>query len=207
MSELTQNINVRMTHEMKKKIMDESYKRGISISAYILFLIQEHWERPCLVQNDIQGEYNPREHEEGEICDKEYKEMYLEAEDEIKRLGIYSNRLLEILEENSITVLHPKRIGLFEREKAINNGTLQELLKIEKDPKSITAVSQNKEQLLKASEKIRFIEQRLNSYETPVLKSIFRFTQGQVSLAPSIRDLPDVVQFLANSYNQQFLNS
>jgi hypothetical protein len=207
MSELTQNINVRMTHEMKKKIMDESYKREISISAYILFLIQEHWERPYQVQNEIQGEDNAIELEEGEISDKEYKEMYLEAEDEIKKLGIYSNRLLEILEENSITIIHPKRIRLSEREDAINNGTLEEILRIEKDPKSIKSISQNKEQLVKASEKIRFIEQRLNSYETPVLKNIFRFTQGQASLAPSIKDLPDVVQYLAYSYNNQFLNS
>ena len=205
MSELTQNINVRMTHDMKKKIMDESYKRGISISAFILFLIQEHWERPYQVQNAIQGEEDI-ELEEGEISDKEYKEMYLEAEDEIKRLGIFSDRLLEILEENSITVLHPKRIGLFEREKAINNGTIQEILKIEKDPKSIKAISKNKELLAKSSEKIRFLENRLNSYETPVLKKIFHFTRGHASTAPYIKDLPDVVQFLSNSYTQQFLN-
>jgi hypothetical protein len=207
MSELTQNINVRVTHEMKKKIMDESHIREISISSYILFLIQDHWEKSKNAPNNSQVEVIEKELEDGEISMSEYKEMYLEAEDEIKRLGIYSDRLIEILAENSIEIIHPSRIGISERIEALNNGTLKELLKIEKDPKSIKAVSQNKEYLIKASERIRFMEQRLNSYETPVLKNIFRFTQGQASLAPSIKDLPDVVKFLADSYNYQFLNS
>ena len=206
MSELTQNINVRVTHEMKKKIMDESHKREISISSYILFLIQDYWEKSQKVSNNSQIEVIEKELEDGEIRMSEYKEIYLEAEDEIQRLCIYSNRLLEILEENSITIIHPKRITLSERVESINNGTLEEILKIEKDPKSIKAISQNKELLAKSSAKIRFLENRLNSYETPVLKKIFHFTQGYASTAPYIKDLPDVVQFLSSAYTQQFIN-
>ena len=43
MSELSQNINIRTTHEMKKKIMDESHRVSMNMSEYILFSIEDYW--------------------------------------------------------------------------------------------------------------------------------------------------------------------
>lgn len=43
MSDLSTNVNVRTTHEMKKRIMDEAHKRGMTISECILFSLEDYW--------------------------------------------------------------------------------------------------------------------------------------------------------------------
>lgn len=50
--------------------------------------------------------------------------------------------------------------------------------------------------------KLQFYTNRLSQYETEVLKEIFKVVRENTR----IKDLPDVVQMLANIYYQQFIN-
>lgn len=42
---LSANINVRTTLAIKKKLMDESDRRDMKMSEYVLFILETHWNK------------------------------------------------------------------------------------------------------------------------------------------------------------------
>ena len=42
---LSTNINIRTTLDVKKKLMDESDKREMKMSEYVLFILETHWNK------------------------------------------------------------------------------------------------------------------------------------------------------------------
>ncbi len=208
MSELTQNINVRMTHQMKKRIMDEAYKREMKLSEYILFLIQDHWENESEIQKIKESKVEEIHLDDSEIDNFDYKEMYLDADKDIDRLEMYVCRYLEIFEENAIKIEKPAQFtSLVKRLKAIEDSSLEEVAAREMDPKLIIGIPQNANQLALNKQKIDWQETRIKAYETPSIIRIFHLTQGPSYFSHNIKDLPDVVNFLATAYSQQYFNN
>jgi general stress protein 26 len=60
--------------------------------------------------------------------------------------------------------------------------------------------------LANSDQQLQWHNQRIQQYETNLVKDIFQITQRHPHLAQDIRDLPDVVHFLAYQFHQQFLN-
>lgn len=42
---LSANINIRTTLDVKKRLMDESDRREMKISEYLLFILESHWNK------------------------------------------------------------------------------------------------------------------------------------------------------------------
>ena len=185
MSELTQNINVRTTHQMKKKVMDESHKRGMNMSEYILFSLEDYW-------NIILQEKSHTSNDQ-EIL--RLTTLLLETQSEL-------NSATTQLSQLSIGVGTIKHKSVWQEANETAEKLTQERIDQEKAIAVQEFIEQNLSKLLTTEEeKLQWYANRLRLYETEILKKVF----GVARKNPKVKDLPDVVQILANQYYQQFL--
>jgi DNA repair exonuclease SbcCD ATPase subunit len=187
MSELSHNINVRLTHQMKKKIMDESHRVGMNMSEYILFSLEDYWviksQPPATTPNtellNVQAEL--------ERAKSEISQLVSEKINLTERLGSQRNSIWQEATETANRLSY-ERIA---QEKSLAVQTFR---------------GQFVSRLANSDQQLKWHHQRIQQYETNLVKDIFQITQQHPHLAQDIRDLPDVVHFLAYQFNQQFLN-
>jgi hypothetical protein len=186
MSELSHNINVRLTHQMKKRIMDESHRVGMNMSEYILFSLEDYWvvkSQPPAATSNIE---------------------LLQVQVELERA------------KSEITQLVSEKTILTERLSSQKNSILQEATdmanrlsheRIEQEKQSAVQLFRGQfvSRLSNADQQLQWHNQRIQQYETNLVKDIFKITQQHPHLAKDIKDLPDVVHFLAYQFHQQFL--
>lgn len=185
MSDLSTNVNVRTTHEMKKRIMDEAHKRGMTISECILFSLEDYW-------NII---------EKGNIANNSQLSTLLqETQAELNDAKTQIEDLKN--EKNELKSNNGKKSFL--REANETAGRLsQERIEQERAIAVREFVEENLDKFANSDQaKLQFYTNRLSQYETDVLKEIFKVVRENTR----IKDLPDVVQMLANIYYQQFIN-
>ena len=187
MSELSHNINVRLTHLMKKRIMDESHRVGMNMSEYILFSMEDYW----VVKNQPKAAESTAE--------------LLRVQAELERA------------KSEITQLVSEKTILTERLSSQKNSILQEATdmanrlsheRIEQEKQSAVQLFRGQfvSRIANADQQLQWYNQRIQQYETNLVKDIFQITQQHPHLAQDIKDLPDVVHFLAYQFHQQFLN-
>lgn len=196
MSELSQNINVRTTHEMKKRIMDEAHKREMTISECILFSLEDYWG---IIENGRKTDA------------KEYNEIVSELESTEHELAM-ANRKIErlIVEKEELQEQHNlKTKSIWQGAKETVEGLSQERIEQERGIAVREFMEENFNKLVNTDHekiqfyKIQFYKNRITQYETEVLKRVFQVVKRN----PLVKDLPDVVEVLASEYYQQFLNN
>ncbi len=191
MSELSQNINVRTTHEMKKRIMDEAHKRGMTISECILFSLEDYWD---IIQNGRKTD------------DKEYNELVFELENTENELAMANRKIerLTVEKEELLQRYDMKTKSIWQGAKETVEGLSQERIEQERGIAVREFIEENFHKLVNTDhEKIQFYKNRITQYETEVLKRVFQVAKRN----PLIKDLPDVVEVLASQYYQQFLSN
>lgn len=184
-NELSQNINVRMNLQTKKKIMEEAHHHEMNMSEYILFLLEDYWE-------------SNRQHEMTEEI-QQLKELVTISQSEINEANSEINRLKTLINTtNESFDLEKKSIWNEAKE------TARKLAKRHIEQERIIAVREFKENHLSKlvsndRELVRQLRSRLQAYETNPLREVFEAVRHN----ESIRDLPDVVSALVNQYYQQ----
>ena len=195
MSELSQNINIRTTHEMKKKIMDESHRVTMNMSEYILFSIEDYW---ILKDSGITSQTNNAEQ-------LKFSELLSIAQTE---LLMAKNEISQLLtEKNSLTeTLHSQKNSIWQEA----NETALRLSSEHIEQEKMLAVQQFREQSLnqiaQSDQQVQWYVNRLQQYENDMVKNIFNLTRQHPTLSQEIQDLPNVVHYLAYQFHQQFLN-
>lgn len=195
MSELSQNINIRTTHEMKKKIMDESHRVTMNMSEYILFSIEDYW---ILKDSGITSQTNNAEQ-------LKFSELLSIAQTE---LLMAKNEISQLLtEKNSLTeTLHSQKNSIWQEA----NETALRLSREHIEQEKMLAVQQFREQSLnqiaQSDQQVQWYVNRLQQYENDMVKNIFNLTRQHPTLSQEIQDLPNVVHYLAYQFHQQFLN-
>lgn len=191
MTDLSANVNVRTTHEMKKRIMDEAHKRGMTISECILFSLEDYWD---IIENGRKTDA------------KEYNEIVFELENTENELAM-ANRKLERLtvEKEELLQQHALATKSIWQEA---NETAERLSKERITQERAIAVREYIEENLSRTvntdqEKLQWYANRLSLYETETLKKVFQAVRQNTN----IKDLPDVVQALVKQYYQQFLSN
>lgn len=190
MSDLSANVNVRTTHEMKKRIMDEAHKRGMTISECILFSLEDYWD---ILENGIKADVkqynelvNVLENTETKLDKANNQIEYLKAEkEELQQQYALSTKSIWQEANETAERLSKERIA---QERAI---AVREY--IEKNLSSTVNTDQ---------EKLQWYANRLSLYETDTLNKVFQAVRQN----NDIKDLPDVVQGLVQQYYQQFLS-
>lgn len=191
MSELSQNINVRTTHEMKKRIMDEAHKRGMTISECILFSLEDYWN--LINKGDSR---NDKENANLSVILQKTQDELIEAQMLIEQLTNERNQL------NDKFALTTKSV--WQGAKETVEGLSQERIEQERGIAVREFIEENFHKLVNTDhEKIQFYKSRIDLYETEVLKKVFQIVKRN----PRIKDLPDVVEVLASQYYQQFLSN
>lgn len=187
MSELSHNINVRLTHLMKKRIMDESHRVGMNMSEYILFSMEDYWvvkNQPKATESDAEL---LRVQAELERAKSEISQLVSEKTILTERLSSQKNSILQEATDMANRLSHER---------------------IEQEKQSAVQLFRGQfvSRLSNADQQLQWHNQRIQQYETNLVKDIFQITQQHPHLAQNIRDLPDVVHFLAYQFHQQFLN-
>lgn len=196
MSDLSQNINIRTTHEMKKKIMDESHRVTMNMSEYILFSIEDYW---ILKDSGITSQTNNAEQLKfSELLSTAQTEL-LKAKNEISQLLTDKNSLTETLQSQKNSIWQEA------------NETALRLSREHIEQEKMLAVQQFREQSLnqiaQSDQEVQWYVNRLQQYENDMVKNIFNLTRQHPTLSQEIQDLPNVVHYLAYQFHQQFLNS
>ena len=195
MSELSQNINIRTTHEMKKKIMDESHRVTMNMSEYILFSIEDYW---ILKDSGITSQTNNAEQ-------LKFSELLSIAQTE---LLMAKNEISQLLtDKNSLTeTLHSQKNSIWQEA----NETALRLSREHIEQEKMLAVQQFREQSLnqiaQSDQQVQWYANRLQQYENDMVKNIFNLTRQHPTHSQEIQDLPNVVHYLAYQFHQQFLN-
>ena len=190
MSELTQNINVRTTHEMKKRIMDEAHKRGMTLSECILFSLEDYWD---IIENGRKTD------------DKEYNELVFELENTENELAKATRQIERLtVEKEEFQQRHNLTTkSVWQGAKETVEGWSQERIEQERGIAVREFMEENFNKLVNTDhEKIQFYKNRVTQYETEILKRVFQVVKRN----PLVKDLPDVVEVLASEYYQQFLS-
>lgn len=195
MSELSQNINIRTTHEMKKKIMDESHRVTMNMSEYILFSIEDYW---ILKDSGTTSQTNNAEQLKfSELLSTAQTEL-LKAKNEISQLLTDKNSLTETLQSQKNSIWQEA------------NETALRLSREHIEQEKMLAVQQFREQSLnqiaQSDQEVQWYANRLQQYENDMVKNIFNLTRQHPTLSQEIQDLPNVVHYLAYQFHQQFLN-
>lgn len=191
MSELSQNINIRTTHEMKKRIMDEAHKRGMTISECILFSLEDYW---TLIDKGYSG--NDKETANLSALLQKKQDELIEAQVLIEQLTNERNQLNDKFASTTKSV--------WQGAKETVEGLSQERIEQERDIAVREFIEENFHKLVNTDhEKIQFYRNRINLYETEVLKRVFQVAKRN----PLVKDLPDVVEILANQYYHQFISN
>lgn len=193
MSDLSQNINIRTTHEMKKKIMDESHRVSMNMSEYILFSIEDYWG---LKDNGTTSQsYNEEQLKLSALLSTAQTEL-LKAKNEISQL---------LTDKNSLTeTLHSQKNSIWQEA----NETALRLSRENIEQEKTLAVQQFREQSLnqiaQSDQQVQWYANRLQQYENDMVKNIFNLTRQHPTLSQEIQDLPNVVHYLAYQFHQQF---
>jgi chromosome segregation ATPase len=187
MSELSHNINVRLTHLMKKRIMDESHRVGMNMSEYILFSMEDYW----VVKNQPKAAESTAE--------------LLRIQAELERA---KSEISQLVSEKTILTerLSSQKNSILQEATDMANRLSHERIEQEKQSAVQLFRGQFESRLSNADQQLQWHNQRIQQYETNLVKDIFQITQQHPHLAQNIRDLPDVVHFLAYQFHQQFLN-
>jgi len=196
MSELSQNINIRLTHPMKKSIMDKSHKLDMNMSEYILFSLEDYWG---MKDNGASSQgINEEQQRLTDLLSVTQSEL-LKAKNEISQLLTEKNVLTE--------TLHSQKNSIWQEA----NETALRLSREHIEQEKFIAVQQCREQLMNqyanADSNNQWLVNRLQQYETDLVKIIFSSIQHDQMLAQEIRDFPDVVNYLAFHFHQQFLSN
>jgi hypothetical protein len=195
MSDLSQNINIRTTHQMKKKIMDESHRVTMNMSEYILFSMEDYWG---MKDNGTTSQFNNEEQLRLSTLLSTTQSELLMAKNEISQL---------LTDKNSLTeTLHSQKNSIWQEA----NETALRLSREHIEQEKTLAVQQFREQSMNqiahSDQQTQWYANRLQQYETDMVKNIFDVTRQHPTLSQEVRDLPDVVHYLAYQFHQQFLN-
>ena len=195
MSDLSQNINIRTTHQMKKKIMDESHRVTMNMSEYILFSMEDYWG---MKDNGTTSQSNNEEQQRLSALLSTTQTELLRAKNEISQL---------LTDKNSLTeTLHAQKNSIWQEA----NETALRLSHQNIEQEKALAVQQFREQSLnqiaQSDQQVQWYANRLQQYENDMVKSIFNLTRQHPTLSQEIQDLPNVVHYLAYQFHQQFLN-
>jgi len=191
MSDLSANLNVRTTHEMKKRIMDEAHKRGMTISECILFSLEDYWD---ILENGIKADV------------KQYNELVNVLENTETKLDKANNQIERLkAEKEELQQQYALTTKSIWQEA---NETAERLSKERIAKERAIAVREYIEKNLSSTvntdqEKLQWYANRLSLYETDTLNKVFQAVRQNTN----IKDLPDVVQALVRQYYQQFLSN
>lgn len=195
MSDLSQNINIRTTHQMKKKIMDESHRVTMNMSEYILFSMEDYWG---MRDNGTTSQSNNEEQQRLSALLSNTQSELLKAKNEISQLLSDKNSLTETLQSQKNSIWQEA------------NETALRLSHQNIEQEKALAVQQFREQSLnqiaQSDQQVQWYANRLQQYENDMVKSIFNLTRQHPTLSQEIQDLPNVVHYLAYQFHQQFLN-
>ena len=195
MSDLSQNINIRTTHQMKKKIMDESHRVTMNMSEYILFSMEDYWG---MRNNGTTSQSNNEEQQRLSALLSNTQSELLKAKNEISQLLSDKNSLTETLQSQKNSIWQEA------------NETALRLSHQNIEQEKALAVQQFREQSLnqiaQSDQQVQWYANRLQQYENDMVKSIFNLTRQHPTLSQEIQDLPNVVHYLAYQFHQQFLN-
>lgn len=186
---LSQNLNIRTTLAIKKRVMEEADKREMKMSEYILFILESFWNK-SLKNDDDQELIEVR----GEL--KQYQQDLMEAQAKVTTLTSENDKLEEALKNE------PK--GIWQEATETSAKLSEEFIQDERE-RAVRAYKQEHLSEIARNEnfQIQLLSNRLKQYETPLLKSLFEITRHN----PKVRDLPDVVSVLTQNYYQQFIQN
>jgi hypothetical protein len=187
---LSANINVRTTLEVKKKLMDESDKRDMKMSEYVLFILETHWNK--LNVSPMQEDNETLRLREELI---ELKKKLSEAQATAAELKDKNNQLVERLNEQPKTVWQEAT----QTTHKLSDEHIQHQVNI-----AISKYNQqmNEQLMLNENLKIKNLVARIQLYETPLLKTIFQIISKSNY---QIKDLPDIVAILTQFYYQEII--
>lgn len=186
---LSANINVRTTIDVKKKLMDESDKREMTMSEYVLFILESHWNKL-----DIQPEEN-----------NEILQLHQELAGVRKTLYETQQKVIEFKEINvQLTERLSEEPKSIWQEAAETTNKLSEQHIQRQVEIALNGYQQklNEQLVINENQQIKNLADRIQLYETPLLKGIFS-TLSQNNR--SIRDLPDIVAVLTQHYYQEVI--
>jgi hypothetical protein len=186
---LSTNINVRTTLDVKKKLMDEADKREMTMSEYVLFILETNWEK-----------LNEPPEENSEIL--ALRENLAELKKSLQDAQI---KVIQLKEENAQLVenLNEEPKTLWQEATETTNKLSQEHIQRQIDIALNGYQQQLREQLIvNENQEIKVLAARLQLYETQLLKGIFS-TLSQNNR--NIRDLPDIVAVLTQHYYQEVI--
>jgi hypothetical protein len=187
---LSANINVRTTLEVKKKLMDEADKRDMKMSEYVLFILETHWNKLDVPPPQDNGETIQLREELTEV-----KKKLSEAQAVAVELTNQNNQLLERLHQQPKTVWQEAA----ETTHKLSEEHIQQQVAI-----AISKYEQqmNEQLILNENLQIKNLVARIQLYETPLLKTIFQIISKSNY---NIKDLPDIVAILTQSYYQEVI--
>jgi regulator of replication initiation timing len=186
---LSANINVRTTLDIKKKLMDESDKREMTMSEYVLFILETHWSKvnaPQEENNEILRLYE-------ELA--EVRKTLLETQSKVVELRGENSQLIERLSEEPKTVWQEA----VEATDKLSEDNIQKRIDI---ALNLYRQQLREEIVINENQQINSLLYRIQLYETPLLQGIFR-TLSAKNL--NIRDMPDVVAVLTQHYYQEII--
>ena len=186
---LNTNINVRTTLDVKKKLMDESDRREMKMSEYVLFILESHWNKldaPIEENNEMLQLHQ-------ELA--EVRKNLQETQGKVVELKSENTQLTERLSDVPKTVWQEAA----ETTKKLSEENIQHQVNV-----ALSSYQQQMTEQLAVNEnqQIKILAGRLQLYETPLLKGIFS-TLSQSNR--NIKDLPDIVAVLTQHYYQEVI--
>jgi hypothetical protein len=169
--------------------MDESDKREMTMSEYVLFILESHWNKL-----DIQPEEN-----------NEILQLHQELAGVRKTLYETQQKVIEFKEINvQLTERISEEPKTIWQEAAETTNKLSEQHIQRQVEIALNGYQQklNEQLVINENQQIKNLADRIQLYETPLLKGIFN------TLSPnnrSIRDLPDIVAVLTQHYYQEVI--
>ena len=186
---LSANINVRMTLDVKKKLMDEADRREMNMSEYVIFILETTWNK----LNESSEPNNEILHLREDLA--KLNKALNEAQIQVIELTDKNSQLDESLSGEPKT--------LWQEATEATNKLSKEHIQRQID----IALNGYKQQLSEQSitnenQQIRILAGRLQLYETPLLKGIFNTLSHNNQ---NIKDLPDIVSVLTQHYYQEVI--
>ena len=186
---LSANINVRMTLDVKKKLMDEADRREMNMSEYVIFILETTWNK----LNESSEPNNEILHLREDLA--KLNKALNEAEIQVIELTDKNSQLDESLSGEPKT--------LWQEATETTNKLSKEHIQRQIDIALNGYKQQLSEQLItNENQQIRILAGRLQLYETPLLKGIFNTLSHNNQ---NIKDLPDIVSVLTQHYYQEVI--
>ena len=186
---LNTNINVRTTLDVKKKLMDESDRREMKMSEYVLFILESHWNKldaPIEENHEIQQLH--QELTEVRKTLQETQKKVIEFRDENAQLTErLSGQPKTVWQEATETTNKLSEEHIQHRINVALNGYQQQM---------------REKSLVNENQEIKILLERLQLYETPLLKGIYNTL---IKSNRHIKDLPDIVAVLTQHYYQEVI--